>query len=77
LKHGGLLNEVGPQSAYVKVMKIEPAEMDLRSYGIGAQILADLGVHDMTLLSNTHHTLVALQGYGLSVAGQRPIPDGE
>lgn len=52
-----------------------PAEgMDeLRNYGEGAQILAELGVQDMILLSNTHHSLIALDGYGLSVVGQRPI----
>lgn len=47
---------------------------ELRNYGIGAQILADLGVHDMVLLSNSHHTLVALSGYGLNIAGERSIP---
>ena len=51
-------------------------EMDLRDYGIGAQILADLGIHDMVLLTNSHHTLVALAGYGLNIAGERAIPEG-
>ncbi len=46
---------------------------ELRNYGIGAQILAELGVQDMILLSNTQHSLIALDGYGLSVVGQRPI----
>lgn len=46
---------------------------ELRDYGVGAQILAELGVHDMILLTNSHHTLVALEGYGLSVVGERPI----
>ena len=48
-------------------------ERMLRAYGIGAQILADIGVRDMTLLSNTPRTLVGLEGYGLNVVGQRPI----
>jgi len=47
--------------------------MDLRSYGIGAQILADLGVHDMVLLTNSHHNVVAIEGYGLSIVGERQI----
>ncbi len=51
-----------------------PAHMDLRSYGIGAQILADLGVHRMELLTPTHTNLVALEGYGLEIVGERPIP---
>ena len=46
---------------------------DLRDYGIGAQILAELGVHEMILLSNTAHTLIALSGYGLSIVGQRAL----
>jgi 3,4-dihydroxy 2-butanone 4-phosphate synthase/GTP cyclohydrolase II len=46
----------------------------LRDYGIGAQILLDLGVSQMILLSNTKRTIVGLEGYGLSVVEQRPIP---
>jgi 3,4-dihydroxy 2-butanone 4-phosphate synthase/GTP cyclohydrolase II len=52
----------------------EDAPMEeLRDYGVGAQILAELGVHDMVLLTNTHHSLVALEGYGLSITGEQPI----
>ena len=40
---------------------------DLRVYGIGAQILHDLGVKDMILLSNAGRQIVGLEGYGLSV----------
>ncbi|AOR75933.1 3,4-dihydroxy-2-butanone-4-phosphate synthase [Novosphingobium resinovorum] len=46
---------------------------ELRDYGVGAQILAELGIHDMVLLTNTHHSLVALEGYGLNIVGERPI----
>ena len=45
----------------------------LRDYGVGAQILSELGVADMVLLTNTHHTLVGLEGYGLSIVGERAI----
>lgn len=45
----------------------------LREYGVGAQILLDLGVHEMILLSDTDRSIVGLEGYGLSVAGQRSI----
>ncbi|WP_404480984.1 3,4-dihydroxy-2-butanone-4-phosphate synthase [Novosphingobium sp. BL-52-GroH] len=48
---------------------------ELRDYGVGAQILAELGIHDMVLLTNTHHSLVALEGYGLNIVGERPIVD--
>ena len=51
-----------------------PEIEELRDYGVGAQILAELGVQDMVLLTNTHHTLVGLDGYGLSIVGERPIP---
>ncbi|WP_301073648.1 3,4-dihydroxy-2-butanone-4-phosphate synthase [Sphingomonas sp.] len=52
----------------------EPEVEELRDYGVGAQILAELGVEEMVLLTNTHHTLVGLEGYGLSIVGERPIP---
>jgi 3,4-dihydroxy 2-butanone 4-phosphate synthase/GTP cyclohydrolase II len=48
----------------------EPA---LRDYGIGAQILIDLGVKDMILLSNHKRVIVGLEGYGLNVVEQRAI----
>ena len=47
--------------------------LELRDYGGGAQILAELGVHDMILLTNAPQSLVALEGYGLSIIEQRPI----
>jgi len=46
---------------------------ELRSYGIGAQILAALGVHQMILLTNTHQSPVALAGYGLEIVEERAI----
>jgi 3,4-dihydroxy 2-butanone 4-phosphate synthase/GTP cyclohydrolase II len=49
----------------------------LRDYGVGAQILNALGVHEMVLLTNTHHMPVALGGYGLAIVGERPIPLAE
>jgi len=45
----------------------------LRDYGVGAQILLDLGVSDMILLSNTKRAVVGLDGYGLSIVGHKPI----
>ncbi len=46
---------------------------DLRDYGIGAQILLDLGIKDMTLLSNSQRQVVGLEGYGLNIVGYEPI----
>jgi 3,4-dihydroxy 2-butanone 4-phosphate synthase/GTP cyclohydrolase II len=55
----------------------KPAELGdaVRGYGTGAQILAALGIHDMILLTNTHHSPVALAGYGLAIVEERPISD--
>jgi 3,4-dihydroxy 2-butanone 4-phosphate synthase/GTP cyclohydrolase II len=44
-----------------------------RSYGTGAQILAALGIHDMILLTNSHHAPVGLAGYGLAIVEERAI----
>ncbi len=49
---------------------------DLREYGIGAQILADLGLHSMRLLTNNPTKIVGLEGYGLRVTGQAPLEVG-
>ncbi len=46
---------------------------DLRDYGIGAQILADLGLHEIRLLTNNPKKVVGLEGYGLKVTQTVPI----
>jgi 3,4-dihydroxy 2-butanone 4-phosphate synthase / GTP cyclohydrolase II len=46
---------------------------DLRDYGIGAQILADLGVKKMKLMTNNPKKIVGLEGYGLTVTERVPI----
>jgi len=46
---------------------------ELRDYGVGAQILLDLGVSKMILLSDTQKTIVGLEGFGIEVIDQRPI----
>jgi 3,4-dihydroxy 2-butanone 4-phosphate synthase / GTP cyclohydrolase II len=46
---------------------------DLRDYGIGAQILRDLGLTSIRILTNNPKKIVGLAGYGLSVADQVPI----
>src|SRR5262249_24138592 len=52
-----------------------PSQRQLRDYGIGAQILLDLGVTKMVLLSNSRRTIVGLDGYGLNIVAQKPIPN--
>jgi len=46
---------------------------DQRDYGIGAQILAELGVHKMRLLTNNPRKFVGLEGYGLKIVERLPI----
>ncbi len=78
--------EIGRHGSGLIVLLIRPTEasddtgsgtapdMDLRTYGIGAQILADMGVQQMILLSNAHRNVVAIEGYGLNIVGERAIP---
>lgn len=56
----------------------KPAAMDraLKAYGVGAQILLDLGVRDMIIMSSTRPNPTALEGYGLRIVGWRDM-DGE
>ncbi|MBU2552095.1 MAG: bifunctional 3,4-dihydroxy-2-butanone-4-phosphate synthase/GTP cyclohydrolase II [Proteobacteria bacterium] len=46
---------------------------DLRDYGIGAQILADLGVRKMKLMTNNPKKMIGLEGYGLTVVERVPL----
>ncbi len=46
---------------------------DLRDYGIGAQILVDLGLHKIRLMTNNPRKIAGLEGYGLEVVGRVPI----
>jgi 3,4-dihydroxy 2-butanone 4-phosphate synthase/GTP cyclohydrolase II len=65
----------GSLSRSIDLRAGKPAEAGdaVRGYGTGAQILAALGIHDMILLTNTHHSPVALAGYGLAIVEERRI----
>jgi 3,4-dihydroxy 2-butanone 4-phosphate synthase/GTP cyclohydrolase II len=65
----------GSLSRSIDLRAGKPAEAGdaVRGYGTGAQILAALGIHDMILLTNTHHSPIALAGYGLAIVEERPI----
>ena len=65
---GDYLSDRGRQAA-----RSAPPGADLRDYGVGAQILVDLGVKDMVLLSNANRNIVGLEGYGLRIVETRPI----
>ncbi|MAV87330.1 MAG: 3,4-dihydroxy-2-butanone-4-phosphate synthase [Rhodospirillaceae bacterium] len=51
----------------------EETQQTFRGYGIGAQILLELGINQMIVLSNTEQTLIGLEGYGLTIAERRAI----
>jgi 3,4-dihydroxy 2-butanone 4-phosphate synthase/GTP cyclohydrolase II len=72
-----LFRELLPTALSDRLRKAGEAKSDalpeIRDNGIGAQIMLDLGIHEMILLSNTKWTIVGLEGYGLKVVGQRRI----
>ena len=70
------LREMRPTTISERVRLLTGAERprtELRDYGIGAQILLDLGVREMVLLSTTHQHIIGLEGYGLTVVERRAI----
>ena len=73
-----MLRDTQPTGLSQRVARLAESDAhprQLRDYGIGAQILLDLGVTEMILLSNTTRTIVGIEGYGLHVAGQRAIEE--
>src|SRR5271170_7247195 len=72
-----LIREHRPTALAERVAQLargqRPPQEELRDYGIGAQILLDLGVSNMILLSNRRRTIIGLDGYGLNVVEQRAI----
>ena len=50
-----------------------PSEMDLRDYGIGAQILRQMGIHKVSLISNRVDKRVGLKAYGIEIVSSEPI----
>jgi len=75
----GLVNKIRAYALQQKGLDTVEANVelgfqpDMRNYGIGAQILADLGVRKMRLMTNNPKKMVGLQGYGLSIVDQVPI----
>lgn len=56
-----------------EVNKPQNKEQQLRNYGTGAQILADLGVRDMILLTNSKKSVIGLDGYKIKICGYKKI----
>ncbi|MFL2654458.1 MAG: 3,4-dihydroxy-2-butanone-4-phosphate synthase [Alphaproteobacteria bacterium] len=63
------------ESNRIKQLRSSPSSPvnELRDYGVGAQILTDLGVRDIILLSNSNRSIIGLEGFGLRVVETRPI----
>jgi 3,4-dihydroxy 2-butanone 4-phosphate synthase/GTP cyclohydrolase II len=69
-----LLRDTSPDFIANMMLRRDPENAShLRDYGIGAQILADLNIEQMILLTNSQQTIVGLEGYGLEVVAHRPI----
>ena len=60
-------------SQRIKSSSEEKGSKQLRDYGVGAQILIDIGVKNMILISNSKKTIIGLQGYGLKITKTIPI----
>ncbi len=77
-KHGALLYIEQPQGGVrviegtnkTEVTDVGPTKMDFRDYGIGAQMLVDLGLKKIRLLSSTTRKVVGLDGYDLEIVEQ-------
>ena len=65
------LQEQGQDTVEANIALGFPA--DLRDYGVGAQILVDLGIKDVHLMTNNPRKIVGLEGYGLQVSERIPI----
>ena len=72
--HTAIIERLG---AHPSLPQDEREARRLREYGVGAQILLDLGVRDMVLLTTKPQTIVGLEGYGLSIREERHFPEGD
>ena len=50
---------------------------NIREYGVGAQMLSDLGVENMTILSNKKSNAIALEGFGLTIKNWKRLSNGD
>lgn len=73
-----LIRDTSPTSLSDRIRQFSSAPRkpinELRNYGVGAQILVDLGVRDIILLSNSQRSIVGLEGFGLRLIETRSVP---
>jgi 3,4-dihydroxy 2-butanone 4-phosphate synthase / GTP cyclohydrolase II len=68
-----LVSDVKAHVLHEETARVAGREHKLRDFGLGAQVLADLGVRELRLLTNNPKKIVGLEGYGLSVVERVPI----
>jgi 3,4-dihydroxy 2-butanone 4-phosphate synthase/GTP cyclohydrolase II len=69
------LDALNAQGARQPTTRVNAPDAEFRDYGIGAQIIRDLGVRKMIVLSDTPPRLANLPGYGLEIVGSVPLSD--
>ena len=70
------LDTLSAQGARQPTTRVNLPDAEFRDYGIGAQIIRDLGVRKMIVLSDMPPRLANLPGYGLEIVGSVPLSDG-
>ncbi len=72
-----LIRDISPESLSNKISKLLKTKpknnTNIREYGVGAQILSDLGVKNMTILSNKKSNAIGLDGFGLTIKGWKNL----
>ena len=72
-----LIRDISPESLSNKISKLLKTKpkinKNIREYGVGAQILLDLGVKNMTILSNKKSNAIGLDGFGLTIKGWKNL----
>ena len=75
-----LIRDVSPESLSNKISKILKTSSrnnrNIREYGVGAQMLSDLGVKNMTILSNKKSNAIGLEGFGLTIKNWKRLSYG-
>ena len=72
-----MIRDLSPESLSTKISKSlklsQKKQTNIRDYGVGAQILSDLGVKNMTVLSNKKANAIGLEGFGLKIINWKKL----